>query len=770
MTESSLSQFFATCPKGLEGLLNQELKDLGSSETRETVAGVYFSGDIQLAYKACLWSRLANKILLPLSNGSATKPDELYGVAKSIDWENHIGENTSISVDFFGSNTHIRHTQYGAQTVKDAVVDRIREHSGSRPNVDTKRPDIRINVRLSKNIAYISLDMSGDSLHRRGYRRGQGGAPLKENLACAILLRAGWPKVFAEGGALIDPMCGSATFLIEGTMMALDMAPGLLRARATSDAFQNTENENPLGDRFGFEKWLKHKTTAWQALVEEAEHRYSTALTAGGREIDGTFHNVPEIRGYDKDSHVLFLARLNIVAAGLDDFIRVTEKSVSELKKPTHKEIEEGLLICNPPYGERLGEIEALRETYLSLADSCKKEFPGWQLAVFTGNKELGRELRLRSKKKYQLFNGAIASELLLFDISQSGTIAREADKLKEALWQDEEPELAPTIELSSGAQMIANRLRKNLKKYGKWLKKDNISCYRVYDADMPEYAAAIDLYTSINDEPYLHIQEYAPPKTINEHKAATRFDELVLACKSVFELDNDAIFTKTRRRNRGKQQYEKQNSPSSSNTFHVQEGDCRLEINLSDYIDSGLFLDHRPVRKMIAQSSKGKSFLNLFCYTASATVHAACAGASSSVSVDMSNTYLTWAQRNFNMNNLSAKQHQLVRANCFDWLKQCREGFDIIMLDPPSFSNSKKMSEVLDVQKDHVILITRCMELLKPGGVLYFSNNLRSFKMDASLPEKYQVQDITRQSLDMDYQGNPKIHNCWKISSANIP
>ncbi len=755
MSDSPAIQIFASCPKGLEGLLRQELEGFGSEELRETVAGVYFSGDIALAYKACLWSRLANKVLLPLNKGTAFKPDELYGVAKQIAWESHIGEQRSISVDFFGTNKEIRHTQFGAQTVKDAIVDRMREQLGVRPNVDTKNPDIRINVRLAKNTAHISLDLSGDSLHRRGYRRGQGGAPLKENLACAVLLRAGWPTVFSEGGALIDPMCGSGTFLIEGAMMALDMAPGLIRARATKSAI---DDEYANNDRFGFEHWLKHDEDGWQLLVNDAERRFASALEEGGREIQGEFCAIPEIRGYDNDPHVLFRARKNIVAAGLDDFIRVTEKDVEELKKPTHKAIKDGLLICNPPYGERLGEIEALRQTYLNLAEGVKNEFAGWQLGVFTGNKELGRELRLRSKKKYQLFNGAIASELLLFDIVQAGSIERVSDTLQHD---------KPVVNITEGAQMVVNRLRKNLKKFKKWLSTGEINCFRVYDADMPEYSAAIDVYNSIKGECFLHVQEYAAPKSINELKAAQRFDELLLACKVVFELDNEAIYTKTRRRNRGKQQYEKQAERQAQNTFVVREGACSFEINLSDYLDSGLFLDHRPVRRMITGAAKDKSFLNLFCYTASATVHAACAGATSSVSVDMSNTYLAWAMRNFEMNNINLKKHTLLRADCFEWLQQCRTGFDIIMLDPPSFSNSKKMKGVLDVQQDHVKLINRCMEILKPGGVLYFSNNLRSFKMDASILESFKVVNINDESLDPDFESKPKIHNCWKITSA---
>jgi len=755
--------YFVSCPKGLEILLKQELEELGASNTRATAAGVYFDGRIKTAYKVCLWSRLANKVLLPLDKGKVSSADDLYALVKKQPWETHLSVEGSLLVEFSGTNQSIRHTQFGAQAVKDAIVDRMREQMGDRPSVSKTAPDIRINARLAKDLLHLSLDLSGDSLHKRGYRVGPGGAPLKENLAAAILIRAEWPSIFEAGGALLDPMCGSGTFLIEGAMIALKMAPGLLRARSPAaervNPVQESEERRVVG--FGFDKWLQHDAVSWAALVEEAEEQFNEAKQRG----------LPEIRGYDISTRVLGNTRKNIAMAGLDDFIRVTAKEVADFTMPTHRILNQGLIVCNPPYGERLGEVEALRTTYYQLASACKASFDGWTLGVFTGNKELGRELRLRPKKKYQFYNGAIPSELLLFDISETGHIREyvpHVDEAQKTLGDEHQQTLYKQPlhrrPMSSGAEMVANRLRKNRKRLEKWANKRNIECYRLYDADMPEYAAAIDIYRSTNNETYLHVQEYAAPRSIDAEKASERFDDLIHACACVYDMDEQNIITKLRQRNKGKQQYEKLENHQASVRFSARESDALLEVNLTDYLDTGVFLDHRPLRKMIADQVVGKDFLNLFCYTATATVHAALAGARASVSVDLSNTYLDWAKRNFELNNIHPSSHKLIRDNCLDWLRNCRQGFDVIMLDPPSFSNSKRMDNILDVQKDHAAMITRCMDILKPGGVLYFSNNLRSFKLDEAKLNRYTVRNITANTLDEDFGKNSKIHQCWMI------
>jgi 23S rRNA (guanine2445-N2)-methyltransferase / 23S rRNA (guanine2069-N7)-methyltransferase len=710
--------WLATCPKGLELLLANELQELGAAGVKETVAAVHFEGSLELAYSACLWSRLANRILLPLHSFMLNSADDLYQQCNDIAWESHFTAAQSIAIDFIGTSRHIDNTMYGSQRVKDAIVDRIRRVEGERPDVDTKNPDIRIQVRQHKGRVTVSLDISGESLHRRGYRSGQGSAPIKENLAVALLLRAGWPAIAAEGGALLDPMCGSGTLIIEGAMMAADIAPGILRGH------------------YGFHYWLQHDQALWDSLLLEAQQRKSAGLE--NLELD--------IRGYDANPRVLEFTTQNIENAGLDEHIRLAHKPIDQFGKPT---AETGLLLTNPPYGERLGDIDELIPLYQKLGTVLQKNFSGWKAAIFTGNVDLGRETDLSPTKQYSLFNGTIPCKLLVFTDMTSKS-ARIAERLSTP---------APAQELTEGARMVLNRLKKNQRRLDGWRKKSNISCYRLYDADIPEYAVAVDIY-----DQSVYVQEYAPPATISEKVARERFAEVKQAVKEFSANYRGKTHYKERRRQKGDSQYQRSNE-GASDIIEVTEGRGRFEVNLSDYLDTGLFLDHRPVRAMIGELVKGKSFLNLFCYTAAASVQAALAGAKSSLSIDMSNTYLDWAGRNFDLNSMSTSKHELLRADCLKWLEEEGEQYDVIFLDPPTFSNSKKMDSVLDIQRDHGDMIRNAMAKLAPNGVLIFSNNFRKFKMDELTLRQFDCENITPQTLDMDFERNPRIHNVWKIT-----
>jgi len=465
-----------------------------------------------------------------------------------------------------------------------------------------------------------------------------GVAPLKENLAAAILVRAGWKERCQTDTTFIDPMCGSGTFLIEAAMMSADIAPGLMR------------------HYFGFQGWKQHEKDLWRTLREAALVQKQAGLA----------RDLPDFRGYDADPRVMAHARNNIARAGLDEFISVSVKEISKLTRPTHGSQQPGLMVVNPPYGERLNEADTLRHLYQHFGEQLLASFTDWHVAIFTGNPDLCKSMALRPYKKYALFNGTIPCELLLFQVTAEW---EKHFKPKEIV---EEKVIAPA--LSSGAEMVANRLQKNHKKLENWLKTFDGNCYRVYDADIPEYAVAIDRYGD-----YFHVQEYAPPKTIDPEKAEQRLQEAIAAVQHVFHTPLQQIVLKQRLKQKGKNQYQKLQHQQTFLDMH-EEG-AKLLVNLTDYLDTGLFLDHRPVRRMVRQLAKGKRFLNLFCYTATATVHAAIGGARQSTSVDMSAPYCDWARRNLALNGFSDSLHPVVQADCLTWLTGNKPVFQFFMI-----------------------------------------------------------------------------------------
>ncbi|MCD1650486.1 bifunctional 23S rRNA (guanine(2069)-N(7))-methyltransferase RlmK/23S rRNA (guanine(2445)-N(2))-methyltransferase RlmL [Halomonas meridiana] len=736
MTELSQTaplNLLATCPKGIEGLLADELTALGAEPGKTTVAGVYFSADQATAYRVCLWSRLANRVILLLAREAMIETaEQVRDVVARISWSQHLAPGKTLAVDFHGRSDHIRHTRFGAQTVKDGVVDALQLAGQERPNVDTKTPDLRIYAHLHRANLSLGIDLSGESLHRRGYRRDVGHAPLKENLAAALLVRAGWPERAKAGEPLIDPLCGAGTLLIEAALMAADQAPNLNR------------------ERFGFHGWAGHQEAVWSELKREAEARASI-----GRKRCKT-----ELMGFDQSPAALTAAKSNAMRAGIPALITLHGQSLAQLTRPETLTAEQGLLITNPPYGERLGELPELVQLYAQLGEKAKALFPGWTLAMFTGNPDLGHRLGLRAHKQYALKNGALDAKLLLMEIGSVRPAPQQSGEPSEA---GVAPQASSTAKpaVSENAQMFANRLAKNQKRLKKWLKQSGETCYRIYDADMPEYALAVDRYGD-----RVHVQEYAAPSSINPAQAQKRLFDALEVLPEALGVDPSKIYVKRRERQTGAAQYQKREA--SGERFEVQEGSARLWVNLRDYLDTGLFLDHRPVRRMLGEMASGKRFLNLFCYTATATVQAALGGASDSVSVDMSNTYLEWARDNFALNKLDPRLHRVVRDDCFRWLETANAQFDLIFMDPPTFSNSKKMRDTLDVQRDHPRLVELAMARLAPGGTLVFSNNQRRFKLDEALRERYAVEEITTRTFDPDFQRRTNLHHVFLLRHSS--
>jgi len=488
----------------------------------------------------------------------------------------------------------------------------------------------------------------------------------------------------------------------------------------------------------------------WSELKREAEARASI-----GRKRCKT-----ELMGFDQSPAALTAAKSNAMRAGIPALITLHGQSLAQLTRPETLTAEQGLLITNPPYGERLGELPELVQLYAQLGEKAKALFPGWTLAMFTGNPDLGHRLGLRAHKQYALKNGALDAKLLLMEIGSVRPAPQQSGEPSEA---GVAPQASSTAKpaVSENAQMFANRLAKNQKRLKKWLKQSGETCYRIYDADMPEYALAVDRYGD-----RVHVQEYAAPSSINPVQAQKRLFDALEVLPEALGVDPSKIYVKRRERQTGAAQYQKREA--SGERFEVQEGSARLWVNLRDYLDTGLFLDHRPVRRMLGEMASGKRFLNLFCYTATATVQAALGGASDSVSVDMSNTYLEWARDNFALNKLDPRLHRVVRDDCFRWLETANAQFDLIFMDPPTFSNSKKMRDTLDVQRDHPRLVELAMARLAPGGTLVFSNNQRRFKLDEALSERYAVEEITTRTFDPDFQRRTNLHHVFLLRHSS--
>lgn len=732
-----MCRFFATAPKGLSEILREELISIGASEISVQPTGATFEGSLEVGYKACLWSRVANRIYLIIKETTLDNQEALSSEVQKIDWRQHFGVEDTFAVSFSGQGVGITHSHYGALKIKDGLVDYFRHHFNVRPKVDTENPDIQIHGHMNRDQFTLSLDLVGYSLHQRGYREGQQvKAPLKENVAAAILLRARWPEIATEGGIFYDPMCGSGTFLIEAAMMASDCAPGL----------------NKAGE-MGLNRWSGHDAHLWSTLIDQAKQREQKGLAS-----------LPPVYGSDISHRSLKIAQEAIQKAGYADVIEIKQMSVSQAHRLG--ESEKGLLVTNPPYGERLGEVEKVKKDYTELGDLLKNHFSGWEAAVLTCNAELGKYMGLKATRSHDFYNGAMPCKLFRFQVDEKyfRQPAFEAGQDLAAQIQLLHPELSDT----DNAKMFGNRIKKNLKSLSNWVKKESIRAYRVYDADMPEYALAIDVYHTLEDDIWVQVAEYAPPKTVNPTKARHRLYEAMSVLPKVLDVSADKIIFKIRSQQKGSSQYEKQNDEGTFLT--IVENHAKVKINLTDYLDSGVFLDHRDVRQRVAELSVGKSLLNLFCYTATATIEAAVAGCKSSFSVDMSKTYLNWAKQNFKENTLDVWQHQVFEADVLEWLKKQSQNpektYDVIFLDPPSFSTSKKMTGTLDIQRDHVELLKMTFKLLSDDGKLIFSNNLRKFKLyKEAFSDDWEINDITQETLPKDFQRNQKIHQVWMFS-----
>jgi len=701
-------QFIALTSIGIENLLVDELTELGATVSKQTVGSVRFEADSLLAQKVCLSTRFATRVLMLIEEKEGVNDkDSLYKFARLQPWQEWFGPTQTFAVDFNGTNDSLKNTQFSGLVIKDAIVDYFNDLYEQRPNVDKQDANVRVVARLNRHGVSLYIDYSGPRLSERGYRQGQGKAPIKEHLAAAIIKRSGWLENVNQ--PLFDPCCGAGTILIEAAGMARNEAPGLFR------------------EGFAFERLPSFRVAKFKELKEQ--------LLA----------NITDPKlwliGHDYDANVLDKAIANAQRAGLDTVIKFKQSDATKLTAVAKLP---GVVISNLPYGERIGSMAELVNLHRSLGVGFKKHFNHWKLALLGMDESLFKLLKLVKQKRYKFKNGPLDVELNLYQL----------DDKQVSLTTDDKPALN-----FEGSMAFANRLKKNKQGLKNWLKQNQVHAYRVYDADIPEYNVAVDIY---GDSAVIF--EYAAPKEIDEKTSEKRLQDVISLTAQQLDIAPENIAVKVRKKQKGEEQYTPM--AKQNRTMVVEEFGAKFKVNLFDYLDTGLFLDHRLARRYIQENAKDKRFLNLFAYTGTASVHAALGGAKAITTVDLSKTYLKWGQDNFALNDISNTRYRFEQADCLKWLEHAQGQYDLIFLDPPTFSNSKRMKDAFDVQNDHIKLLTWVKKILSPSGTLIFSNNKRGFVMDevGLMGLGLKAENISEKTLSPDFKRNKKIHNSWLI------
>ncbi len=774
-------EFFATCAKGLEHIVAEELDSFGISGLRPLSSGVAFRADIKKALRAMIWLRSASRLNFVVGRVECQDADALYEGCREISWEEHLCPSKTIAVFSKGGNSNLRDSRFISRKIKDAICDRLREKTAERPDVDPSNPDLPIRVTVHDKKAALYIDLCGKPLHVRGYRLSgeQVVSPLKENLAAAILLSASWSEIAQDNGAFCDPFCGSGTLAIEAAMIARDIAPSIFR------------------DSFSAQNWLLFDEDAFSELLDEADDRAHQGS-----------QNTFDIFASDVDSSALEIAFANAKRATVANTITFVKTDIANLNFP-FLDRPLGLIATNPPYGQRLldqSQIPAIISMLTKLLSSCPK---GWVFADISDSSVYDLIFGGNRTKQIETFNGPLKAYISVysgpFGIKKTSGVAsasnlsestlRDSDAARpgdfdvvSAQKQDEQNnnlQTCDSLKSQIDLDQFSNRLRKMAKHRAKWAKRSGISCYRIYDADLADFALSVDLYEGAQEDTnikWAYVCEYKAPAKVDQNLAQVRAISALGVIQQVLDIPSTNIFFKQRVRSKGGSQYalaksgdtkEVQNlskKPSKHKRNVVAEGGHFFEVDFSSRLDTGIFLDGRLIRQLIEEKSRGKSFLNLFAYTGSATVYAASGGARTTCTVDISQNYLDWAKANMSRNGYKGKNHTFERADVLQWVSQARHSkrkFDLIYIDPPTFSNSKKMKESSwNVQRDHAELLIEVSRILTEGGQAFFCCNLKGFKPDLETLEaaNVSIKDITNQTIPQDFERNSKIHHCYVI------
>ena len=752
---------------GLEWVLARELEALGGVDLRVGRRTVEFSAppgtERELLYRAVLECRTAIRVLEPLGRFQVDSPGSLHAALQAIDWTEQLKVSETLRVDAAIHATFLTHSLYAAQIVKDAVVDQLRTPSGRRPSVSLRGATLRLALHLVGGVATIFRDAAGRSLHQRGWRTGEVEAPVSEVLAAGILALAGWwrpgetGEAATSGEPLIDPLCGSGTFVVEAATIAAGMPPGLWRARRRGHGFFRFRDcDRDLADR----------------LVSELEGR----LQATG----GVF------QGSDLDPRAVAAARACVESAGVAASVEISERHFEDVVPPSAP----GLVVTNPPYGERL-PLPRAAAIFHRIGDWLVARCGGWRAAILAADTPAARHLGLRPERRVPLMNGPIPCRLLEVSIREreaaaavavaggaadehgwcgsdgggtgpEGGVDADGDPLENTPRQTPGPGRARPRTTADQVADFRRRLAKRFKHLAKWARRQGVEAFRVYDRDIPEIPLAIDWYAG-----WLHAAEYDRPHGRTEIEHDVWLDRMLEAAALELGVLPGRSFLKARRRQRGGTQYEKVDERKA--VLPVREGDLVFDVNLSDYLDTGLFLDHRTTRSLVRAEAAGKRMLNLFCYTGSFSVAAAAGGAAETVSVDLSNPYLDWTRTNLARNGFTdGGRHRTVRDEARAFLQhRARRGeppFDIAVVDPPTYSRSAKSETPWDVERDHAELLALLADNLAPGGVVFFATNFRRFHLAAdSLGQRYSIREITARTIPEDFRDR-RPHRAWRL------
>ncbi len=732
--------FFAGASSNQNDLVEKEVILSGGKVLESYLGGVEFESDLKTAYSFALNTHCATRLLLLLrKKDQINNFDDFYKESLDMEWEKYLNPNQTFMISQTTSDVKwIKNTHYIELKFKDAIVERLRSVYGQRPDVDRDNPDVCFHIHIKKDEVFWYLDFGGKGFSHRGYRKAETTAVMSEYLAASVLYRSPWYKDlckdFTKNMVLLDPFCGSGTICIEAALICTNTAPGLINS-----------------ERFGFLKLPFHDERLWNDVIAEAKEKITPTHV--------------RIIGWDVSDTAIEISKNNTELANLSDYITFEKKDFSLLNEEDVSNLSKGMteldmaesgfyMVTDPPYGNRLKTDSFF---YSMIGSTLANFFKGWNVSIICGNSELLSNIDMKPNRINVFISGGTECQLAHYYVF---TEKERKDMAERALKKKSERISSP---LSSGAQMIFNRLVKNKSALEKDLKEKNITCYRLYDADMPEYSVAVDVY----ENKWINLQEYAPPKTIDPEASKRRLEEAVLATERATGVDMENIFIKKREIQKGLKQYSKMNSFNKFNIIH--EGGFRFCVNFTDNLDTGIFLDHRPLRAIIKNESIKKRFLNLFCYTGTATVYASAGGALSTVSVDSSNYYLSWAKHNMSLNGFTSMNHFYYKSDVFDYLLSNKDVFDLIYCDPPTFSNSKNR-KMFDIQKDHDYLIRTCVKHLSKDGILIFSTNYTKFRLSENLFEDFQIEDITDTTIDVDFLRHKNIHKCFLIKHGNKP